>query len=111
MDFACAEDADGSTPDACQIRCGTPCIEPFLQCKLQPQCRAVALNAEGSFGTLKSGRPSSYHKSPAAWRECRSSKAWRHHQRQNLDHTAAPGEWLIGLSQPVCLLCLGSNKL
>ena len=32
-------------------RCGTPCIEPFLQCKLQPQCRAVALNAEGSFGT------------------------------------------------------------
>jgi hypothetical protein len=36
------------------LRCGTPCIEPFLQCKLQPQCRAVALNAEGSFGTLKS---------------------------------------------------------
>ena len=24
MDFACAEDADGSTPDACQIRCPTP---------------------------------------------------------------------------------------
>ena len=24
MDFACAEDADGSTPDACQIRCAAP---------------------------------------------------------------------------------------
>ena len=34
------------------------------------------MNAEGSFGTLKTGRPSSYHKSPAAWHECRSSKQW-----------------------------------
>jgi hypothetical protein len=41
-------------PPSTLLRCGTPCIEPFLQCKLQPQCRAVALNAEGSFGTLKS---------------------------------------------------------
>ena len=69
-------------------RCGTPCIEPFLQCKLQPQCRAVALNAEGSFGTLKNGRPASYHKNPVAWHECNSSKQWLQWLQEE-SHTSA----------------------
>lgn len=78
MDFGCGDDSEGESRAACQIRCGTPCIEPFLQCQLHAQCHAVWLNAEGSFGTLKRGIPQLGPLWPLTHaRKCHSRREWR----------------------------------
>ena len=54
QDYAC-DDHDGPAADACQIRCGAPCVEPFRLCHAHAQCHAVSLNPEGTYATLKTG--------------------------------------------------------
>lgn len=54
-DFPC-DDADGADKtSACQIRCGRPCIEPYRLCLAYPECRAISINADLTFATLKRG--------------------------------------------------------
>ena len=61
--------------DACQIRCGAPCLEPFRLCMAHEACHVVALNREGTFATLKTSLPGR-----ATWVgavACRNVKEWR----------------------------------
>ena len=44
-DYHC-DDSDGMGTDACQIRCGAPCLEPFRLCMAHESCHVVALNHE-----------------------------------------------------------------
>lgn len=73
-DYHC-DDSDGMGTDACQIRCGAPCLEPFRLCMAHESCHVVALNHEGSFATLKTslpGRATWYGAAP-----CKNVKEWR----------------------------------
>ena len=73
-DYYC-EDSDGMGSDACQIRCGAPCLEPFRLCMAHEACHVVALNREGTFATLKTSLPGR-----ATWVgavACRNVKEWR----------------------------------
>ena len=73
-DYHC-EDSDGMGSDACQIRCGAPCLEPFRLCMAHEACHVVALNREGTFATLKTSLPGR-----ATWVgavACRNVKEWR----------------------------------
>ena len=72
-DYHC-DDSDGTSPGACQIRCGAPCLEPFRLCMAHEPCHVVVLNHEGTFATLKTSLPGR-----ALWfgaTPCKNRKDW-----------------------------------
>eukprot|EP00327_Prymnesium_parvum_P041622 CAMPEP_0195656492 /NCGR_PEP_ID=MMETSP0815-20121206/35023_1 /TAXON_ID=97485 /ORGANISM="Prymnesium parvum, Strain Texoma1" /LENGTH=211 /DNA_ID=CAMNT_0040800855 /DNA_START=18 /DNA_END=650 /DNA_ORIENTATION=- len=87
-DYPC-DDSDGADKTiACQIRCGSSCIEPYRLCLAHSECSAIAMSDDLSFATLKHDLFPNVARSAAPIRSLTDWQAWvgGHTPKNSLPH-------------------------